>query len=276
MKQGDKHPNYTRRRALKTLGSVAGVTVFSGFASAADPEVVRTIDINTAGYARVNEAQVMFYDNGAIEHRMTGHNPHGASAASFAIQLNNASIPDRAEAQLVERTPSGKPDQPGSSAGVSGSKGGGQNDIGTSSHSGGNSDSDYYAYLKLICEKGDRCACWPEWDVYNAQDADWSDDDGDGCVSDSENLWWWKWAINGDACNNWKHNDNQSQIWEDGNPCSLDQVREDRFSYENDGGWNSIVMRQQLTLHADGSNDWEVLRYDDGGNGCLLHKVETG
>jgi hypothetical protein len=54
----------------------------------------------------------------------------------------------------------------------------------------------------------------------------------------------------------------------------MDHIREDRFLY-NDGR-NKIVMRQQLTAHADGSNDWEVTRYDDGGNDCLFHGVETG
>lgn len=272
MKQGDKSANYSRRRALKTLGSVAGVAAVPGLASAAGPEVVRTIDVSTSGHERVSEARVIYYDNGAIEHYMAGHNPQGASATAFTVQLTNGSTPERAEAQLVERTPSGKPDQTGNASSDQATKSGSQDGVGTTGHSGGNSNSDGSAYLKMICEKGDRCGCWAEEEVTSRQDADWNDDDGDGCVVDSENLWSWEWVINGNACNSWSHD--SGNIWEDGNPCSLDQLREDRFTYG--GGTNSIVMRHQLTLHADGSNDWEVTRYDDGGNGCLFHGVETG
>lgn len=266
-----KKGKYSRRRALQALGGIAGAAVVPGFASATEPEAIRVIDVGTSGYDRVDEATVTYFDDGAIEHRLTGHQPHGAPAGAFGIETTNGSLPAQAEAQLVERTPRGLPDFAGNNSGGE-SASGSQDDIGTSDHSGSNDEDDYYAFLKMVCEKGDRCGCWPEWEVYNAQEADWNDDDGDGCVSDSENLWWWEWAINGSACDDWEHE--EGQIWEDGNPCSLDQVREDRFSYADDGGRNDIVMRQQITLHADGSTSWEVLRYDDGGNGCLFHGLE--
>lgn len=272
MKQGNNLSNYTRRRALKALGSAAGVAAFSGITSAADPEVVRVIDVGTSGFDRVDEAKVTYYEDGATEHRLAGHQPHGASAGAFGIEMQNGSVPEHAEAKLVKRTPKGRPDFAGKSSGEQTGRSGTEDDIGTQDHSGSNDESDYYAYMKLVCEKGDRCGCGPEWEVYNAQEADWSNDDGDDCVSDSENTWWWKWAINGSACENWKHT--HGNIWEDDGTCSLDQLREDRFSYEDDGGWNGLVMRQQLTLHADGSTSWEVTRYDDGGNGCLFHGVE--
>lgn len=247
------------------------MAAISGVASAADPDVVRTIDIDTSAHSRVDEAKIRIFEDGAMEHVLAGHQPHDASAVAFSIEMTNPTDPKRSDAKLVQVPTSETPGPSEDDLSSRAASGGTQDDIGTMGHSGGNSDSDGDAYLKMICEKGDRCGCWPEYEVYDWQSAEWNDDDGDGCVSDPENYWESGWAINGSSCNSWNH-ENYEQ-WEDDGPCSLDQVREDRFSYG--GGSNEIVMRQQLTLHADGSNDWEVLRYDDGGNGCLFHGVEA-
>lgn len=252
------------------MGGVAGVAAISGVTSATDSEPVRTIDVDTSGHPRVNNAEVRIFEDGAIEQRLSGHQPQGAAAGAVSIEMENTSLPEQAQAQLVKRQATGKPDSAGTDSGKEMTKDGGQDDIGTMDHSGSNDESDYQAYLKMVCEKGDRCGCLPEYEVYNFQEADWNDDDGDGCVSDPENFWRSGWAINGSACNNWNHEEKQQ--WEDDGTCSLDQIREDRFSYG--GGSNEIVMRQQMTLHADGSTSWEVLRYDDGGNGCLFHGLE--
>ena len=260
--------NISRRSTLKALGSMAGVTAISGFASAGDRKVKRTIPVDTSKHPRVTEAKVKFYEDGAVEHYTSGHQPADAPPVSFAVKVSNAESPEAATAQLVKRKPSDTPDPTGSDSGEQTTKSGSQDSIGTMS----SNDTDGSAYIKVLAEKKDTCFCGPEWEISSKQSSEWNDDNGDGCIDDAENLWEWRKAINGSACNSWSFVD--GNIWEDDNPCSLDQLREDRFSY--DGGANEVVMRHQLTLHADGSNDWEVTRYDDGGNGCLYHKVETG
>ena len=262
--------NFSRRDILKALGSSAGMTATLPLASSAEPGVVRTINIDTSAYDRVDEARVTYLSNGGIKHYTAGQQSSDTSPIALTIKLNNGETPEHAEAEFVTSEPRKKPNLSRNDLDGQMTE---KDIVGTMDHrEGGSNDSDGSAYLKLICQKGDRCGCWPEWDVYNRQEAEWNDDDGDGCVSDAEHSWSWSWDINNDSCYSWEHK--EGKFWEDDETCSLDQVREDRFLY-NDGS-NKVVMRQQLTAHADGSSDWEVTRYDSGGNGCLFHRVETG